>query len=663
MTSQHIISPERRALNPVLADDALMLVDGGTEAVFYTPLAQRIAERLDLIIGGGAGVFLLLAWMLSLISGPAPLVHLFTLFAFAIAGIPALTSVWEKLSVFRIDIDLLMLLGALLAAWIGSPFEGALLLFLFALSGAMETYALQRTQSAIVALRDMAPTEATVLKDGRSVRVALRYINVGDRVLIRPGERVPIDGEVVEGQSSLNEAAITGESTPRDCAAGDEVFAGTQNLNGRLEVRVTKFAADTTLSRIVELVTKARHHPSRTQRLVDRIGPTYSIAVIVGSILVGVVNALVFGVEGSESVRRGIAALIVASPCALIIATPVAYLSAITAAARRGVLIKGGSYLEAIAKAGAIVFDKTGTLTSGRLRLMDVVTWDKADESEVIRIAGALEGSSNHPLATAVNEALRERSLHPYDVSAYESIPGEGVRGVVHGKSVWIGRPELIGKYAGASLDAVMSGIARLRDQGKTVSGMVIDNSVTLLAFQDTLRPGLEDTLAKLRRQGVRHMEMLTGDHDIIARRVADMLGLDAYQAELAPEEKLAAADKIRSRYGPVVLVGDGINDAPALAHADAGVAMGSMGADIAMDAAHIVLMKDRIELVAWLHKHALRTARIVRQNLTVAIAVMGVLSLFAATGNIPLPLAVVGHEGSTVLVAINALRLLRSNQ
>ncbi len=662
MSTHSIISPARRALNPVLSDDPMIDFDGVTTDVFYTPTARRISQHMGFIIAVGAGVCLLIAWLIHQFAGPRPLEWLFTLLAFSIAGVPALETVWSKLQTFRIDIDLLMLLGAGLAAWIGSPFEGALLLFLFALSGGLEEFALRRTQSAIVALRKLAPKEAMLLEGDKPVRVPLRQIPIGARVLIRPGEKVPIDGTVEAGQSSIDESAITGESIPRDCKVGDLVLAGTQNLNGRLEVRVTKHATDTTLARIVHLVTEARRHPARAQRLIDRIGPTYSIVVMISAVVVGL-GASAWGVAGHEAVRRGIAVLIVASPCALIIATPVAYLAAIAAAARRGVLVKGGAHLEVVARVSVVAFDKTGTLTTGRVRLTDIDVRDGLHESDALRAAGSIERSSNHPLADAVNRALHDRTLEPAGVSDYRSIPGEGASATVEGRFVWIGRPESLSNHATevASREAAPRA-ERFRNEGKTASAMVIDGKVAFLAFSDTVRDHAAECVQRLKRQGVQRVEMLTGDHQLVAAKVAHDLGLDDYAAGLAPEDKLTAVQKLRDQYGPVVLVGDGINDAPALAHADVGIAMGARGADVAMEAADIVLMQDRIDDVAWLHAHAKRTAAIVYQNLSFAVGVIALLSVFAAAGSVPLPFAVVGHEGSTVLVALNALRLLRTS-
>lgn len=662
MIARPVLTPARGSLNPILSDEPLFDLDGEGTTVFYTPRAQWIAHRIELIVAAAAGMFLLIAWGIGRSGGPVPLRNLFTLLAFAVAGIPAFESVWQKLKSLRIDIDMLMLLGAVLAACIDQPFEGALLLFLFALSGALETHAVRRTQSAIVSLRELAPKSANVFEGDSTRHVPLRQVSKGTRILVRPGERIPLDGTVIDGRSSLDQAAITGESIPRECSVGDEVLAGTQNLNGRLEIRVTRLAADTTLARIVELVTAARHKPARAQRLIDRIGPTYSVVVIVGAVLVGLGAFLIFGIEGSEATRRGIAVLIVASPCALIIATPVAYLAAIASAARHGVLVKGSADMEAISQSRAVVFDKTGTLTTGTVRLVEVIPLEGLSKSDAVRFAGAVEKPDTHPLAVAVNQYIREHAVEVPPVSNYLFEPGEGASGVVDEKPVWIGRPERAPvRLSGDHAERAATHAERLRKEGKTVATLVVDGRAAVLAFEDTVRARSRECVERLKRQGVERIEMLTGDHTIVADRVSKMLSLDGFRAGLFPDEKLEAVESIRKDYGRVVVVGDGINDAPALAHADVGIAMGKGGTDVAMDAADVVLMNDRIEAVAWLHRHGKQTATIVRQNLTFAIAVISVLSVFAATGGVPLPLAVVGHEGSTVLVVLNALRLLRS--
>jgi len=658
------ISPSRRALNPILYDGSVMERDVRGASVFLTPASGFIQRHLPLIIAGGAGAFLLAGFVASRLGAPAALTHLLTLCAFAIGAIPSVSSVWESLRQFRIDIDTLMVLGAGLAVIIGSPMEGALLLFLFALSGAMEEFALGRTQEAIVSLHRMMPTQAMVLEEAGPRRMTLNRVPIGARVLVRPGDTVPLDGEVIEGRSAVNEAAITGESLPADKHVGDRVFAGTSNVNGRLVVRVTKRSADTTLAKILRLVTEARQKRAGVQRLIDRIGPTYSMMVIVGSVLAGVVLYFAFDIAGKESVRRGIAVLIVCSPCALIIATPVAYMAAIGAAALRGVLIKGGAYLETLARSKTIVFDKTGTLTTGEIQLVGVETFGRVEEAEALRIAGAVESSSSHPLARAVMNELKRRSMEAYDVSEVDNVAGEGISADVRGRRVWIGRPSLAGDRLGeADREAFERRAEEVHQGGRAASALIIDGAPGLLVFADSLRAEAGDTLRRLRAAGVTRIEMLTGDHRLVAEAMTKTLDIDGYRAELLPEQKQGAAEQLRAAYGSLVMVGDGVNDAPALAAADVGIAIGSIGADVALEAADIVLMNDSLEGVSWVYGQAQRTARIVRQNLTVAIGVIVVLAGFALAGKVALPLAVVGHEGSTVLVALNALRLLSGSR
>lgn len=648
-------------LNPVLAEEPIFEAEGDAADIFLTPVARKIERHKLLIAAACAGACLLAAWITSLAGGPSEIKNLFLLFALAAGGVHSLAPVWKKLTAFQVDIDVLMILAAGLAAYIGSPMEGALLLFLFTLSGGLEKYAVGRTESAIAALKDLAPATAIMIEDGRLIEVPLREVQVGTHVLVRPGERIPLDGEVVEGGSTVDESAITGESVPRDCGIGDEVFAGTSNIDGRLVMRVTRQAADTTLAKIVQLVTDAHRRPSRAQRLIDRIGPAYSLGVIVLSLLTFFVLWRGLDLSIDHASYRAIALLIVASPCALLIGTPVAHLASIAGAARNGVLIKGGAILEAIARATTAAFDKTGTLTLGKIRLTDVVPAANLDRSEVLRVALALEESSTHPLARAVVEAARHEEIRPAAVGEYRSEPGQGESAVCDGRRVWVGRPESADRFAGAAIsDEVASHVQRLREDGKTVSALAIDGTISLLAFADTIRADAAECIRQLRVQGVKHLVMLTGDHEAVARRVAAGLGIDEFLAEMKPQDKAEYALRTQQSGGHTIMIGDGINDAPALANADVGIAVGSVGSDVALSAADVVLMRDRIEDVAWLHRHARRTVRIVRQNIGFALAVIAVLAPFAVAGEVPLPIAVVGHEGSTVLVAINALRLLK---
>ena len=652
----------RRSFNPMLFDGPVLHPDPSEGSCFYTPKARRLDRRIPLIATGVCGGFVVASFAVARGGGPAALSDLFVFLGFIIGAIPGLQEAWKTIRARKLDIDVLMLGGAGLAAIIGEPLEGALLLFLFSLASALEGFALQRTERAIDSLRALAPSEAVLLTDDGPTSVRLGDIRAGARILIRPGQRVPLDGRVVEGSSALDESAITGESMPRDKAVGDDVFAGTLNVSGRLVVEVTRLAGETALARTIALVTQARENRAPAQTLIDRLGPRYSVAVVLGSVGLGLGLTLLTELGVRESVYRAIMVLIVASPCALIISTPVAYLSAVAGAARKGVLIKGGAFLETLAKAAVIVFDKTGTLTTGRVQLTDVVVLDGLERDEVIRIAGAVAGSSTHPLATAVTDAVRRAGLTAYTATDFASRPGQGLCGTVNGVAVNLGRPETLADELEDEHERgrFLAEAEHVRRAGKTAAGLLAGQRGAILAFEDTPRPAAREMVSALRRQGVGRLEMLTGDHALVARVTAEQLGLDAVHAEMLPEEKLATGQALRRKYGMLVMVGDGINDAPALADADVGIAVASIGADVALDAADMVLMNNRIESVAWVHQLARRTVAVVRQNLTLAIGVIVILTGFAAAGRMNLPVAVLLHEGSTLIVALNGLRLLR---
>jgi Zn2+/Cd2+-exporting ATPase len=654
----------RRAVNPILTDQVVFDAEPGVSRAFLTPSARRVERFLPLTSAGVAGVFLLVGWLTERLDGPEPLVHLAVLVAFVLAGIPGLKSAWESLLERRIDIDVLMILGAGMAAIIGQPIEGALLLFLFSLSGALEEEATRRTQMAIRSLRELHPAEAIVLgADGQQQRMATVYVPLGARLLVRPGDRVPLDGVVLEGESAVDEAPITGESMPRSKSSGDPVYAGSINGTGSLVMEVTRVAAETQLARIIRLVTEAKTRQARVERLFDRIGPTYAVCVIVASLSFGALAPLLLKLTWQESALRAIALLIVASPCALIIATPIAYLSAVASAARRGVLIKGGVYLELLARCRTVVLDKTGTVTTGRPRLCGVMSSDGLPEEEALRVAGALEASSSHPLAAAINDALQARRLSAYDAQDIELVAGRGVRGRISGQTVAIGRKELTDDLIDpAGRPAVAQAAEEIYSDGRTASVVTFGGRAAVLSFEDPLRTDARATIDRLRAEGIRQIVMLTGDNTRVARRTAAELGLDDFAADLLPEQKIEHARRLRETSGgPVAMVGDGVNDAPVLAHADVGIAMASIGSDAALEAAPIVLMSNTLERLGWVVGHARRTSRIVKQNLTLALSVIIVLSGFAVAGQVQLPLAVIAHEGSTLLVAVNALRLLRA--
>ena len=605
----------------------------------------------------------------------------------------------ESLREKKLDINLLMILGAVLAIPVGHTPEGALLLFLFTLSGALEHYAMQRTEAAIKALVKLFPKEAIVLDDqGRQRAVPLEQLVVGDRVLVRPGDKVAADGEVVEGQSAVDESAITGECLPREKAVGAKVFAGTLNSNGRLVVRVGKPASDTTLAHIIHLVSQAREEKAPVERLFDRVGSAYTIAVISGSILAFILLATLAGLSWKDAGYRAITLLIVASPCALIISTPVVILSAIASCARRGIVLKGGRHLESLAALRAIVFDKTGTLTTGQVQLAGIEAVSTAygpgevrdaqapdgipakpavnvgsgpadviggragadTDHALLRVAAALEANSTHPLAGAVMAAAQAAGVVPWPVQDFQQEAGHGLRGTVCGQVVVMGSPALLGGVCHTHVVQRLSArVAAAEAHGETAVVMFHAGRAGVLRFRDTVRPESADTVRRLHALGIRPLTMLTGDNKAVAAAVAGELGLDEVHAELLPQDKLRIVTDMVHQHGAVAMVGDGVNDAPALARATVGIAMGSIGSDAALQAADVVLLSNRIERLPWLIETSRHARRVMRQNLAFAIGVILVLVICSLWGKVGLPLGVVGHEGSTLLVVGNGLRLL----
>ena len=557
----------------------------------------------------------------------------------------------------EVGIEALMLLAAAGALVFGLFEEAAALIVLYALAESIEELTFARTRSAIRGLLDLAPKQARRLVDGHEETVDAEQLRIGDVFLVRPGEALATDGVIRDGTSTINEAAVTGESVPVEKGPDQEVFAGTVNGERALEIEVTRAYADNTLQRIVHLVEDAQSQKSRAQRFVDRFATRYSPAVLAAGVLIAVLGPA-FGGDWKEWALRGVTVLVAGAPCALVMSVPVAAAAAISRAGREGILIKGGLQLEALGRVQAIAFDKTGTLTKGTPELTDVVALG-GDEPEALRLGAAVEARSEHPLAHAIVTAARDRGLELPAAQNFAALVGHGAGARVEGRDIWVGSPELVGQRAPAT--KLPADVERLQAKGKTVVFVGEgDQLLALIALRDEPRPEAVEAIERLRRIGVGHVVMLTGDNRRTAEAIAAQLGIDEVFAELKPEDKVAAVQDLRARFGVVAMVGDGINDAPALATADLGMAMGTGGSDAAIEAADVALMADDITKVSEALRLGRRASRISRQNLLFSVVLLAVLIPSAVIGLLTVVVAVAVHEVSELLAVGNGVRAAR---
>lgn len=561
---------------------------------------------------------------------------------------------------FTLDIDVLMLVAAAGAAALGAWAEGAFLLALFSFAHALEHLALDRARGAIRALAELAPPRARVLRDDVEVEVPVAEVKVGELVVVRPAERIPVDGAVRTGRSAVNQAPITGESVPVGKGPGDEVFAGTVNGEGALEVEATRAAGDRTLDRVVKLVEEAQTQKAPTQLFADRFERVFVPAVLALVGLVVVVPPLVGWLDWGASFYRGMALLVASSPCALALGTPSAVLAGIAQAARNGVLVKGGAHLESLGAVRAIAFDKTGTLTVGEPEVTDVLPTPGTTSDDLLRLAAAVERRSQHPLAAAVVRRAEEGGLELPDAGELESITARGVRADVGGAPVEIGALRLWDERAIPVPDTVRAAVADVQARGR--STMVVRHGerwLGVLGVADRPRPGVQDVLVRLRRLGVTPLVMLTGDNRGVGEAIGREVGVDDVAADLLPEDKVTAIKRLRDAHGSVMMVGDGVNDAPALAHATIGVAMGGAGTAAALETADVALMADDLGKLPFAVGLGRAARGVIKQNLYFALAVVGALVASTISGYFGIGAAVFVHEGSTLVVIANALRLL----
>ena len=668
--------------------------DGEIESphdVWTTPRAMLVWTGAFLLAAGLVVRFLvpgLDVTLFSAIGRTFSLADVMEIAAAFIGGSTVLRSGYYSLRTRSLDVDLLMsagIVGALAAAFY---VEAATLAVLYSIAELLERFSMERARSSVTGLLELSPDEATVRRDGEERVVPAEDLVVGDLVLVRPGEKVPADGVVVEGQAALDQSPITGESIPESKEPGDEVYAGTIDEDGYLEIEVTAPASESTLARIVELVADAGREKTEREQFVDRFASYYTPVIVAGAILTATVPPLLLGASWSVWFVRGLALLVLACPCAFVISTPVSVVSGITSAARNGVLIKGGPTLETMGEVQAVAFDKTGTLTTGELAVADVVALGEHDESEVLARAASLERRSEHPIARAIVAAADVRGVEEREADDFEALAGEGVVGDVDGQTHYVGKPGLFADqgfelgHAHATdgpratdggvpesqsqcgredcVDLAGEVVPRLQREGKTVVLVgTADELVGVVAVADAVRPDAARVIERLHEQGIEHVAMLTGDNERTAGVVAESVGVDDYQADLLPEEKVEAVRELEEQYETVAMIGDGVNDAPALAAASVGVAMGAAGTDTAIETADVALMGDDLRSIPYLHRLSRTANAVIRQNIGLSLGAKALLAAGVPLGLVTVAVAVVvGDMGMSLTVTGNAMRL-----
>ncbi|RWZ54521.1 cadmium-translocating P-type ATPase [Halobacillus fulvus] len=606
-----------------------------------------------------SGIFLALGFLGSFTSVPPTLITLFYAAAILVGGYKPARSAFYAVKSGSLDMNVLMASAAIGAALIGEWFEGATVVWLFALGNSLQNRSIERTRESIRSLINLTPSEATVKSGGQLVRKPVEEVEIGDTIVVKPGEKIPLDGEVLSGSSSINQAPITGESLPVDKGQGDPVYAGTVNESGSLEVHVTKLVEDTTIAKIIHLVEEAQEKKAPTQAFVDRFASVYTPIVFTLALLIMVVPPLFGFGAWSEWFYRGLALLVVACPCALVISTPVAIVSAIGNAAKNGVLIKGGTFLEKAGAIQAIAFDKTGTLTEGKPKVAEVIALHDNRE-ELIAITRTIEEHSTHPIAQAITMYAAERDISVRNGDSFKAVAGKGAQAVIEGTEYFAGNPKWF-KEMGVPLGEIEERIDDLQQNGNTL--VVVGTRTEILgmiAVADTIRDITVQSIQKLKSVGMKEMVMLTGDNEGTAKKIAAETGVDRYFAELLPEDKVSAVKKLQDEGKSVAMVGDGINDAPALATADLGIAMGGAGTDTAMETADIVLMADNLEKLPHTIRLSRRALKIIKQNVWFSLITKLAALALIFPGFLTLWMAVLSDTGAALIVILNSMRLLR---
>ncbi len=612
-----------------------------------------------------SAVFLAVGWITGEIYGEGSILSVFGYVASIIIGGYRLFKTGIKnLFHLRFDMRTLMTVAIIGAAFIGEWGEGAAVVILFAISEVLESYSMDKARKSIQSLMDIAPKEALVRRNGHELMVSVEDIEIGDIMIVKPGQKIAMDGMVVTGTSAVNQAAITGESVPVTKEIDHEVFAGTLNEEGVLEIRVTKYVDDTTIAKIIHLVEEAQAERAPSQAFVDRFAKYYTPIIMLVALGVAVVPPLLLNADWSAWIYQGLAVLVVGCPCALVISTPVSIVTAIGNAARNGVLIKGGIHLEEAGAIKAIAFDKTGTLTKGRPAVTDYLPQQSENSAELLKIIAALENKSQHPLAVAIMKKAEAEGVDYQSVMIedFTSITGKGIRGQISGITYYVGNPALFKEISIYDISEEMNQeISRLQNDGKTVMIAGTESEiVALIAVADEVRSSSQSVIQKLHELGIKKTIMLTGDNQGTANAIGKQVGVTEIQAELLPQDKLSFIKELRKQYSHVAMVGDGVNDAPALAASTVGIAMGGAGTDTALETADIALMADDLRKLPFTIKLSRKALNIIKQNITFSIGIKLVALLLVVPGWLTLWIAIFADMGATLLVTLNGLRLLR---
>lgn len=613
-----------------------------------------------------SGLLIVLGYISTFVNGEDNLITVLLFISSIIIGGYSLFKVGLN-NLIHLDFDMrtLMTVAIIGAAIIGEWAEGAIVVILFAISEALERYSMDQARKSIRSLMELAPNEALIRRGGEELILPVEEIKIGDMMIVKPGQKIAMDGVVVKGTSTVNEAAITGESIPVEKKEKDEVYAGTLNEEGLLEVRITKYVEDTTLSKIIELVEEAQTERAPAQAFIDRFAKYYTPIIMMIALLVAIVPPLFFGGVWLEWIYQGLAVLVVGCPCALVISTPISIVSAIGSAAKKGVLIKGGIYLEEMGSLKAIAFDKTGTLTKGLPVVTDVKVMDEAsNEKEILAIAYALEKSSSHPLASAIVRRAEEAGVNhsELEIEQFKSITGKGIQATIEGESYYIGSPNLfIEIFQNGLTEVIQKETAILQNEGKTVMYLGTKEKIlAIFAVRDELRESSKEMLEKLHEFGIEKTVLLTGDNEATAKAIGSEAGILEVKADLMPEDKLEFVKTLRKQYGKVAMVGDGVNDAPALAAATVGIAMGGAGTDTALETADVAFMSDDLNKLPFTIKLSRKALAVIKTNIAFALGVKLLALLLVVPGWLTLWIAIFSDMGATLLVTLNSMRLLR---